>query len=679
MTGPRRIASWWSKLEDISFPDTAVRKKVERRAEALAEAGVDTAIQFGFHFRFDFAPHFGALHGYLGHVADALHRNGLRFLDHYSCNVVARPASEEERRRFHDLQRHCVVLYPDREAAASAGYAGFRFDDLRALDVRTGRAAYSWAYQAEMFCHANPDFREMHRAYLERLLAEVPVDGVQVDDMADYGHFAMCGCRHCRERYRRETGLELPPFEDKAFWGDTSGSALNWGDYRNPDFRAWVGMRFGSIAEHFELIRDTLGASRTLMTCCSSSGPNYLNALSMRTDGIARNLDWIMLENNGLNVRSVGWAKSEAAAMLQRSYARDSAACPRKPAIACSYAVFEAGAYLGWAAARFWGVVNWHSTLIQGLSRDTPDMREEADLIGPLNRWEMAWSDYDLSASQDVDEVRLVFDRHCKENGWTDADGQDHWAHVDRWAKALLDRNVGYRMVGVDELSDRVALGSARTPLVLDGCASLSDDEVQSLLAYAHGGGPIWVSHPLGTLDERGFQRPVPLGDLLLDGKVSPGLRWLDPREPRQESLERLIDAGHLHPRILQISGDGGWKARLRLHGGKPVLHLLNRALEATAHPTLREEWGDPEEGGILYGIRSRPKDPQLRFEIDLCGLDTVRWAEPVLQSPELGAPRTFGMQESEGGRLALSLDVRGIDLYAVVSDPYSPTSKEGS
>ena len=88
---PRCAVSWWTTITDLQWPNRSVRDDIRRRADAFAAAEVDLAINYGCHTRFDFAPMFGALHGYLGEVADELHRVGIRFFDHYSCNIVARP------------------------------------------------------------------------------------------------------------------------------------------------------------------------------------------------------------------------------------------------------------------------------------------------------------------------------------------------------------------------------------------------------------------------------------------------------------------------------------------------------------------------------------------------------------------------------------------------------------
>ncbi|MBP1994928.1 hypothetical protein J2Z66_006569 [Paenibacillus eucommiae] len=55
------------------------------------------------------------------------------------------------------------------------------------------------------------------------------------------------------------------------------------------------------------------------------------------------------------------------------------------PAIALSYTIYDKGGYLGWSLSRFWGVVNWSSTLNGRLQEDPTDMRETHEIINPYN------------------------------------------------------------------------------------------------------------------------------------------------------------------------------------------------------------------------------------------------------------------------------------------------------
>ncbi|HBN83846.1 MAG TPA: hypothetical protein DDZ89_08375, partial [Clostridiales bacterium] len=162
---PRKMASWVTELEDILWPDKAIVEKIKKRAKSFSDAGIDTAINFGFHLRFDFSDHFDMLHGYFKNVCDELHQYGIKFMDHYSCNLVERPRTQEDFFYLHNAHKHHVLLHKDSKAAAFAQYEGHMFQDICEKRVNDGTRGYSWNYQAEMFCHNNPNFLDMHKKY----------------------------------------------------------------------------------------------------------------------------------------------------------------------------------------------------------------------------------------------------------------------------------------------------------------------------------------------------------------------------------------------------------------------------------------------------------------------------------------------------------------------------------
>ncbi len=107
-------------------------------------------------------------------------------MDHYSCNEIVRPRNESELKKMVEYQRHAVLLYHDAVAAKYAQYEGYFFNDLCEVDLRDGSRGYAPQYQFETFCHNNPGFLDMHQKYLRRLMKEVPIDGIEVDDMCNY-------------------------------------------------------------------------------------------------------------------------------------------------------------------------------------------------------------------------------------------------------------------------------------------------------------------------------------------------------------------------------------------------------------------------------------------------------------------------------------------------------------
>jgi hypothetical protein len=667
---PKRTASWWSKLEDLQWPEKRARDMIRRRADALVEANVDTVIHFGFHFRFDFFPFFGAMHGLLADIAVALHEREIRFLDHYSCNLLARPNSEEERLRYHTHQRHHVVLYPDMSAAKTAGYDGYRFRDLCEVDLVTGGPAYTPIYNAEMLCHNNPNFLAMHAAYLNRLFSEVPLDGIQADDMCIYNYFRSCGCEFCRERFRSDYGHELPPLSDVSFWGetsgdldlnrDTSGNPKTWGNYENPAFRDWVRMRYKMPVDHLKMVKDIIGPEKVLMTCCSKSSPELLNAMAMSNEGNIETCDWILLENCGLGVATLNWQHTEPEAILQKSIAITKTGSAASPII-CSYTIYEEGAYLGWALARYWGVVNWISTLTAGLIEHPDDAKEEASLISPYNNWEQRNRlDYDET---DVLNARIAFLRANRDCGRRDKDGAEYWRHSERWARAFLKKNIGYRFVVSSELENSNTCEDDRSPIVFDACECVSNTEYANITKRLNAGCRVIIVPPFGTHTEKGFARPHTLLEKLLEEGYGQSVTVLD-QEWRPELVDELIEQGKIIPSVRILGENQVWAARLRMTNGGLIVHLLNHDLEGIEDPTMFDRWGRER---ILRTIYSTASPEPFKIEIRLHGVGADTAIESKMISPELDSRRELRTVDRTGDKLTLEVDMSDIRLYAAI------------
>jgi hypothetical protein len=650
---PRRVASWWNTVSDLQWSQKHVRDKIKRRAEAFAEAKIDMAVNYGFHIRFDFSNYFGQMHGYMADVCEELHKYGIKFMDHYSCNHVQRPRNEEEFRKLHRMHRHHVLLFHDPIAAQHAGYEGYLFNDLCEVEIADGSRGYSRQYQMEAFCHNNPKFLDMHVKYLKRLMNEVPVDAIEVDDMCDYVGLAACGCRYCRERFRRDYGQEIPPFDDANFWGDTSKPMLQWGNYDNPTFRDFLRMKVDGIVDHVKTVKLTVG-DKPLMSCCSSTGPIVLNAISLNLERMAPYLDFFMLENVGTNIRSTAWMRMDAEALHQKDIAKQRG---HVPAMALSYTIYEQGGYLGWALSRFWGVANWSSTHNQRLEEDPADAREMEDVIRAWNNWEVGHSDLDYSKGEDLPEIRLVSNSYCRDNGWRDEQGREHWDRLRTWSQALVGRNIGYRFLRTDELANAEALKKERTPLVLDGVACVSDAQFKAVASYLAAGGAAWLALPFGTHDEKGFKRDAPLSDHLLKqyGKRITVIESAVNGDP----LTDLIKTNQIRPVIQQTKGDTRWAVRIRFFDGRPTFHFMNTALIPIPHPTIKDNGGV----AILHDIDSTIEDNKLSYQIRMKLPDAVSLE---VMSPETGDKKQTATLKKEKGYYSLDIDLSLMKIYAI-------------
>lgn len=652
---PRRTASWWVTLNEVQWSQKAIRDEIKRRAAAFAEARIDTAIIFGWHIRFDFANYFGALHGYMAEVADELHKYDIKLMDHYSCNHTERPRDKAEFEKLHKGQRHHVLLFHDEVARDHAQYEKHFFNDICEIDLRDGSRGYARQYQMESFCHNNPDFLDMHAKYLQRLLKEVDLDGMQVDDMCDYAGLTTCGCQHCRTRFKRDYGHQIPSFSDKDFFGDTSKPMLQWGNYQNPVFRDWIRMKTDGIVDHVKMVKSILG-DKPLMSCCSSTGPVTLNAISLDLEKMAPYLDFFMLENVGTNIKGVDWVHMDAEAMNQKDVAqwRGNAV-----AMALSYTIYEIGGYFGWTLSRFWGVANWSSTLTKRLEQDPPDAMEQEDVIRATNQWEVSHSNLDIRDGKDIIEVRLVNNKLCKDNGFKDANGVEHWFKARAWSGHFVHSNVGYRFLRYEELADKNALTKEKTPLIIDGSGCISDKQFEAISSYLATGGIAWIALPFGTHDDKGFKRPAPLSDKLVKSKYK-NLTIVNTSAINGNPLAELIEAGKFRPLIRQVSGDSGWAARFRIHKDKTVIHFMNSKMEGIPHPTVKDVPGNP----ILAGINSKINNNELKFEIlkggpEMSGLK--------LLSPEIGdARRDIPMEKLKNGNILISVSLDKINVYAV-------------
>ncbi|MDO6433526.1 hypothetical protein Q4E93_23135 [Flavitalea sp. BT771] len=654
---PRRAASWWCSLDDLLWPQKPVIDKIKRRADGFAKAQIDTAINFGFHNRFDFSNYFDRLHGYYANVCEELHQRNIRFMDHYSCNHICRPRDEGDFRYINKYERHAVLLFPDPTAAKFAQYEGHLFQDLCEVDLRDGSRGYAKQYQFEAFCHNNPGHHDMHKKYLEKLMKEVPFDGIEVDDMCSYPGNTTCGCKYCRDRFRKDYGHEIPDFSDKSFFGDTTKEMLQWGNYDNPAYRDWLRMKSDSVRDHIMMIKKTLG-DKPLMTCCSNTGPIVLSAVALDLEKMAPYLDLFMLENVGTNVKNVEWVEMDAEALVQKDIAEKRG---QAPAMALSYELTEKGAYLGWALARFWGVGNWSSTLNGRLEEDPPHAMEMEDVISVPNNWEKQYSDLDYMQGRDLPEVRVVFNSYCKENGWRDAEGHEHWDRVKGWSAQLVKNKVGYRFVRAAELADPVALTKEKTPLVLDGIGCVSDKQFAAIKTYLAAGNIAWIALPFGTHDEKGFPRQQPLSQELLKAR-NKNLHIID-SAVSSNPLEKLIAAKKFKPIIKQLKGDPRWTARIRLYDGKPVIHFMNTGLVALPDE-LKDLWGTP----LMKDIDSDIKDNDCVYEVNT---EHLRLDELTLQSPELkDTKRPVRISKAGNGHVTLHIDLDQVKIYAVAQTP---------
>jgi len=254
---------------------------------------------------------------------------------------------------------------------------------------------------------------------------------------------------------------------------------------------------------------------------------------------------------------------------------------------------------------------------------------------------------------RDLVEVRLVSNGYCRQNGWRNAAGKEQWDSVKKWSESLVRHNIGYRMLRADELADANALIKEKTPIIIDNVGCVSEKQFQAIDAYLKKGGVIWLALPFGIKDEKGFKRAMPLSDELMRRKYK-NLVIVDAET--DDPLTKLITERKIKPALTQTSGDAGWAARIRFYNDKPVIHLLNTALVAVPHPTVKTASGV----AVLQDIHSKVSNNNLEFQIDT---EKLNPSALTLMSPELDQLQ----RKIEVNKSRFNVNLDGVDVYAVL------------
>ena len=289
VTKRKRIASWWVRWNDLCWSNGDNLDRIKRRAEAMAKASVTTAMIFGTHFRWDYLPYFTLLHDYLATVAEELGKYGVELWDHHSVNLIHRYDTKEEMRHVMLHSGPHLPFSPSREAAASWEYRGKRLNDWRMIDVKTREPLYYPQYAAEGFCHRNPEFVEAYVDYVRRLVRETGITGLSADDPVHYMHYNSCACPYCRAELKARAGIDLPPIDDRSFWG-------NW---ENPAWRHWIDLRLDSAADFFARLSKVLPEGFRLTTCGSNSASPAANAKGSDAASFLAGCNYVNLEMSG--------------------------------------------------------------------------------------------------------------------------------------------------------------------------------------------------------------------------------------------------------------------------------------------------------------------------------------------------------------------------------------------
>ena len=482
----KRIASWWVRWQDLNWPDPDNLDRIKRRADQMAEANVTSAMIFGTHFRWDYLPFFTLLHDYLATVAQELHARGVELYDHHSVNLIHRYHDREGMRRVMDGSRVHLPLCPSSEAAATWEYKGRRLNDWRMIDVKTRDALWYPQYSSEGFCQRNPEFVEAYKDYVRQLIADTGIDGLSADDPIHYMRYNSCACPHCRAELKRRAGIDLPPADDRSFWG-------NWA---NPAWKHWIDLRFESTGDFFEQVASVVPEGFRLMSCGASSATGSVMGSGSDVRNFLRGCNMANVEMSGNTPpykHDPATVNSTISHRLVNASHHQAAA--RERGVRCfgtGFGFTQTTADHVWAVNKVLDADCWFSTLKArlGLPDHIADaLPEEPELIGHAFTFEKEHPA--LFDGEQVGQLAVYFSYETRNHTFFGALNEGYFKDYHDTLECLFKAGLSPHTVF------SFPKDAGQYPLVLlPSAASMTEEEVAAMRAYLAAGGKVVVTGP---------------------------------------------------------------------------------------------------------------------------------------------------------------------------------------
>ena len=400
----------------------------------------NAVIVSGLHSRHTYTAHLERGQRAMQMITAAAHKHNIKVIDHHDVTLLW------------NLDR------------------GFRTLAERLPEVTRSLRTHLPGYQ---FCIMNPAFRKQYKDYLLREVRD-GVDGFMCDEIQFYED--CCGCKYCREAFRRDTGWELPLNEMDRFFAQgmtpLKQAYHRWRKEKVGDF--WVELRRAI---------DTVNPDVTLLVYTTHYG--FTERWASLTQGLdlfeeARGADFfgteIMTRNALRSARTLpGFRKAKN--LLRKAFGTPIWG------LVTTQPDYNAQ-YFGWALCKMNAQAPWLNDVVR------PDgERAFLDFSPPL----------DMDPARAVPEaaVALLFSADTRDfspnGGLHDMFGT---------AQTLDSMHVSYEVIGPMSLKPEVLKQYA--VLIVAGIGCLDDAEVQSIRDFAENGGTVLLTDNSGLFDRNG-------------------------------------------------------------------------------------------------------------------------------------------------------------------------------
>ncbi|MBI4026895.1 MAG: hypothetical protein HY360_18060 [Verrucomicrobia bacterium] len=399
-------------------------------------------------------------------LVQAAHKYGLKFFIHLTATTV---------------EKDVIDAHPD----------------WAAIDITTGQSPVN-SYGSYMTCINSDAFMAEYLKRLERFVRETGVDGIMQDEI-QFLDFNLCGCRSCREKYRKETGAGIPACIVRDW-------AWHHHVHEEP-YQKWIDWRRRCVVQKMQHLRKTVKKVNPdiIIThyLCNNTHGSILPSTGLVINDYPGFADQIGYECEPPLYRNHLYIYYRQLVVAEMKYMR--AVAERMGSGMWTYFYERRPGDYTW---------NWLMALSQGSRVWWNADRTAENQWGPLVAWEAKCQNI-LAGLKTSANIGVFFS--IKDSAYiTYMEQEKRFQHgFLSVCQALSDGHVPYRIILEDDLNGEALLKKIKT-LWLPNARALSSGELEAIRAFVKGGGNVIATAKTSLCTERGDKRDnFALADLL--------------------------------------------------------------------------------------------------------------------------------------------------------------------
>ena len=438
-----------------SYGDVTV-ENAEKTARKLKESGVNTVLSGGnrsIYKNLDKNIKNSSI------VRNACHKYGINFVHHLTTTMVD---AEYQKK---NPQYSCI-------------------------DISKG-GPYFNAYGTFSLCLNNDEFWKEYMGYLEKLFKNVRMDGIMIDEIEFWGDNT-CWCESCKNKFKNETGFELPPSSGKEFSRNLSNKA----------YKTWLAWRAKKLQERNIQIKGLMqkympdgGFYPTYLCAPTMAGTNNaFYTFGMRIDEQIKFSNSIGLEfepgGGGKMHYYYNWPVAIAVMKYVKAANRTLSANPWLYSYPSDY-----GDYIWcWLFAMTFGFNEWFPG-----EANPPEIVQAART--PIMQWMAKYQDL-IGNTSSTAETAILFS--CSTRDFS-PDGITWRVGYMGVCQLLADAHIPYQVVLDGDINDDIL--RTMKILVLFNTQCLSQGAINAITDFVKNGGTLIASGKVSINDENGNAR----------------------------------------------------------------------------------------------------------------------------------------------------------------------------